>query len=69
VGEPGAVRADHQLSDGVKDESPRHAQEIYEEAFDSDEEQYGWGAAPTPRRVERGRAGYEKNDEGNRVQK
>ena len=30
-----------QLPDGVKNNLPRHAQEIYKEAFNSAEEQYG----------------------------
>ena len=52
------------LPDGVKNNVPKHAQEIYRAAFNSAEEQYGeesrahrvaWGA------VERK---YEKNDNG-----
>jgi cation transport regulator len=57
-----------QLPDGVKNNLPKHAQEIYKEAFNSAEEQYGeesrarrvaWGAVEQK---------YE-NDKGNCVQK
>ena len=58
-----------QLPDNVKNNLPKHAQEIYKEAFNSAEDQY----------VEEGRAHatalgavenkYEKNDQGNWVQK
>jgi cation transport regulator len=57
-----------QLPDGVKNNLPKHAQEIYKEAFNSAEEQYGeesrahrvaWGAVEQK---------YE-NDKGNWVQK
>ena len=58
-----------QLPDNVKDNLPKHAQEIYKEAFNSAEEQYGeegrahataWSAVENK---------YEKNDQGNWVQK
>ena len=58
-----------QLPDGVKNNLPKHAQEIYKEAFNSAEEQYGeesrahrvaWGA------VERK---YEKHEDGEWVEK
>ncbi len=58
-----------QLSDGLKNTLPKHAQEIHKEVFNSAEEQYGeegrahrvaWGA---------GEQNYEKNDKGNWVQK
>ena len=58
-----------QLPDGVKNNLPKDAQEIYKEAFNSAEEQYG----------EEGRAHrvswrvveqkYEKNESGNWVEK
>jgi cation transport regulator len=58
-----------QLPDGVKDNLPEHAQEIYKEAFNSAEDQYGeedrahrvdWGAVEQK---------YEKNQKGNWVKK
>jgi cation transport regulator len=58
-----------QLPDGVKNNLPKHAQEIYKEAFNSAEEQYGeegrahataWSAVEQK---------YEKNENGNWVQK
>ncbi len=58
-----------QLPDNVKNNLPKHAQEIYKEAFNSAEEQYGeegrarrvaWGAVENK---------YEKNEKGNWVQK
>ena len=58
-----------QLPDGVKNNLPKHAQEIYKEAFNSAEEQYGeegradrvaWGA---------GEQNYEKKDHGNWLEK
>jgi cation transport regulator len=58
-----------QLPDNVKNNLPKHAQEIYKEAFNSAEEQYGeesrahrvaWSAVENK---------YEKNDKGNWVQK
>ena len=58
-----------QLPDNVKDNLPKDAQEIYKEAFNSAEEQYGeedrahrvaWSAVEKK---------YEKNDKGNWVQK
>jgi len=58
-----------QLPDNVKNNLPKHAQEIYKEAFNSAEEQYGeesrahrvaWSAVEQK---------YEKNDKGNWVQK
>lgn len=58
-----------ELPKGVKNNLPKHAQEIYKEAFNSAEEQYGeesrahrvaWSA------VERK---YEKNENGNWVSK
>lgn len=57
------------LPKGVTDNLPQHAQEIYKEAFNSAEDEYGeesrahrvaWGA------VERG---YEKNDRGEWVER
>jgi cation transport regulator len=57
------------LPDGVRNNLPKHAREIYKEAFNSAEEQYGeesrahrvaWSAVENK---------YEKNDEGNWVQK
>jgi cation transport regulator len=57
------------LPDRVRNNLPKHAQEIYKEAFNSAEEQYGeesrahrvaWSAVENK---------YEKNDEGNWVQK
>ncbi len=58
-----------QLPDGVKNKLPKHAQEIYKEAFNSAEEQYGeesraprvaWGTVEQK---------YEKNESGNWVEK
>ena len=58
-----------QLPDNVKNNLPKHAQEIYKEAFDSAEERYGeegrahataWGAVEQK---------CEKNDDGNWVKK
>jgi cation transport regulator len=58
-----------QLPDNVKNNLPKHAQEIYKEAFDSAEDQYGeedrahrvaWSAVENK---------YEKNDKGNWVKK
>jgi cation transport regulator len=58
-----------QLPDGVKNNLPKHAQEIYKEAFNSAEDQYGeesrahataWSAVENK---------YEKNEKGNWVQK
>jgi cation transport regulator len=58
-----------QLPDSVKNNLPKHAQEIYKEAFNSAEDQYGeedranrvaWSAVEQK---------YEKNEKGNRVQK
>jgi cation transport regulator len=57
------------LPDRVRSNLPKHAQEIYKEAFNSAEEQYGeesrahrvaWSAVENK---------YEKNDQGNWVQK
>jgi cation transport regulator len=58
-----------QLPENVKNNLPKHAQEIYKEAFNSAEEQYGeedrahrvaWSAVENK---------YEKNQKGNWVQK
>jgi cation transport regulator len=58
-----------QLPKGVKNNLPKHAQEIYKEAFNSAEEQYdeesrahrvAWSAVENK---------YEKNDKGNWVSK
>jgi cation transport regulator len=58
-----------QLPGNVKNNLPKHAQEIYKEAFNSAEEQYGeesrahrvaWSAVENK---------YEKNAQGNWVQK
>lgn len=58
-----------QLPKGVRNNLPKHAQEIYKEAFNSAEEQYeeesrahrvAWGAVEQK---------YEKNDNGNWVRK
>ena len=58
-----------QLPDNVKNNLPKHAQEIYKEAFNSAEEQYGeedrahrvaWSAVENK---------YKKNDKGNWVSK
>ena len=57
------------LSDSVRNNLPKHAQEIYKEAFNSAEEQYGeesrahrvaWSAVENK---------YEKNEKGNWVSK
>ncbi|MGB3684139.1 MAG: ChaB family protein [Rubrobacteraceae bacterium] len=57
------------LPKGVRNNLPKHAQEIYKEAFNSAEEQYGeesrahrvaWGAVEEK---------YEKNQNGNWVKK
>jgi cation transport regulator len=57
------------LPDGVRNNLPKHAQEIYRAAFNSAEEQYGeesrahrvaWSAVENK---------YEKNDRGNWVEK
>jgi cation transport regulator len=57
------------LPDRVRNNLPRHAQEIYKETFNSAEEQYGeesrahrvaWSAVENK---------YEKNDQGNWTQK
>ncbi len=57
------------LPDSVRNNLPKHAQEIYKEAFNSAEEQYGeesrahrvaWSAVENK---------YEKNEKGNWVQK
>jgi cation transport regulator len=58
-----------QLPDNVKNNLPKHAQEIYKEAFNSAEEQYreeGRAHATARSAVEQK---YEKNDKGNWVQK
>jgi cation transport regulator len=58
-----------QLPAGVKNNLPKHAQEVYKEAFNSAEEQYGeegrahataWSAVEQK---------YEKNENGNWVEK
>ena len=58
-----------QLPKGVKNNLPKHAQEIYKEAFNSAEEEYdeesrahrvAWGAVEQK---------YEKNEKGNWVSK
>ncbi len=58
-----------QLPDSVKNNLPKHAQQIYKEAFNSAEEQYGeesrahrvaWSAVEQK---------YEKNEKGNWVKK
>jgi cation transport regulator len=58
-----------QLPDNVKNNLPKHAQEIYKEAFNSAEDQYGeedrahrvaWSAVENK---------YEKNENGNWVEK
>jgi cation transport regulator len=58
-----------QLPDNVKNNLPKHAQEIYKEAFNSAEDQYGeedrahrvaWSAVENK---------YEKNEKGNWVKK
>jgi cation transport regulator len=58
-----------QLPDNVKNNLPKHAQEIYKEAFNSAEEQYGeesrahrvaWSAVESK---------YEKNEQGDWVSK
>jgi cation transport regulator len=58
-----------QLPNSVRNNLPKHAQEIYKEAFNSAEDQYGeedrahrvaWSAVEQK---------YEKNDKGNWVQK
>jgi cation transport regulator len=58
-----------QLPDSVRNNLPKHAQEIYKEAFNSAEEQYGeesrthrvaWSAVENK---------YEKNENGNWVEK
>jgi cation transport regulator len=57
------------LPDRVRNNLPKHAQEIYKEAFNSAEEPYGeesrahrvaWSAVENK---------YEKNDQGNWIQK
>ena len=57
------------LPDNVRNNLPKHAQEIYQAAYNSAEEQYGeesrahrvaWSAVENK---------YEKNDNGNRVEK
>jgi cation transport regulator len=57
------------LPDSVRNNLPKHAQEIYKEAFNSAEEQYGeesrthrvaWSAVENK---------YEKNENGNWVEK
>ena len=57
------------LPDSVRNNLPKHAQEIYKEAYNSAEDQYGeesrahrvaWSAVEQK---------YEKNDQGNWVQK
>ena len=57
------------LPDSVRNNLPKHAQEIYKEAYNSAEEQYGeesrahrvaWGAVEQK---------YEKNEKGNWVSK
>jgi cation transport regulator len=57
------------LPDSVRNNRPKHAQEIYKEAFNSAEEQYGeesrahrvaWSAVENK---------YEKNEQGNWVSK
>jgi cation transport regulator len=58
-----------QLPDSVRNNLPKHAQEIYKEAYNSAEDQYGeeerahrvaWSAVENK---------YEKNEQGNWVQK
>jgi cation transport regulator len=60
---------DNVKKDNVKNNLPKHAQEIYKEAFNSAEDQYGeedrahrvaWSAVEQK---------YEKNDKGNWVKK
>ena len=57
------------LPDSVRNNLPKHAQEIYKEAFNSAEEQYG--EESRAHRVAWSAVGnkYEKNDQGNWVQK
>ena len=58
-----------QLPDGVKNNLPKHAQEIHKEAFNSAEEQYGEESRAyrvSWRVVEQK---YEKNESGNWVEK
>jgi cation transport regulator len=57
------------LPDSVRNNLPKHAQEIYKEAFNSAEEQYGEESrahrvAWSPVEIK-----YEKNDKGNWVRK
>lgn len=58
-----------QLPDGVKNNLPRHAQEIYKEAFNSAEERYGEEARAHRVAWSAVEQKCEKNEKGNWVQK
>jgi cation transport regulator len=58
-----------QLPDGVKNNLPKHAQEIYKEAFNSAEEQYGEESRAHATAWSAVEQKYEKNENGNWVQK
>jgi len=58
-----------QLPDNVKNNLPKHAQEIYKEAFNSAEEQYGEESRAHATAWSAVEQKYEKNDKGNWVQK
>ena len=58
-----------QLPDGVKNNLPKYAQEIYKEAFNSAEERYGEEARAHRFAWSAVEQKYEKNEKGNWVQK
>jgi cation transport regulator len=58
-----------QLPDNVKNNLPKHAQEIYKEAFNSAEKQYGEGDRAHRVAWSTVEQKYEKYDQGNWVSK
>jgi cation transport regulator len=58
-----------QLPDGVKNNLPKHAQEIYKEAFNSAEDQYGEESRAHATAWSAVEQKYQKNEKGNWVQK
>jgi cation transport regulator len=57
------------LPDSVRNNLPKHAQEIYRAAYNSAENQYGEESRPHRVAWNAIENKYEKNDKGNRVQK
>ncbi len=58
-----------QLPDNVKNNLQKHAQRIYKEAFNSAQEQYGEGSRAHRVAWSAVEQKYEKNDNGNWVQR